>query len=377
LRFVHPALVVLALSAHLIAQAESVPVGRYVELPVGRAIGHAYPSSAGGVRRTGRSRFAAPAAAPARQWVVIKGERAFVPPAVRADGTLLVGTRQGVLAFDPTGALLWAHAFGSVRFTPALSGAGEAVVIAAGTLRVLSHEGKARDLALPGRVGGMPLLLESGVVVAAGVDGQAHVLGLDGAYQARVPLSDRAPRFSAFLGHELLAIAGEGALLSLLSPHGGSERTVRLPAPLTTAPIVTPERTLLGLTSAGSVIEVDAAGSVASWAEFGTGVLAQGPALGRDGGLRVGLRHGELLCMGPGGSERWRRGIDGQPSAITLDRDDTAVVISSRGTLYAIDAAGELRWRVSTELLQGGRPVLGADGLVYLVGRGGRLEAWR
>jgi outer membrane protein assembly factor BamB len=215
------------------------------------------------------------------------------------------------------------------------------------------------------------------VVVAPGRDGQAHVIGLDGGYMAGVPLADRGPRFSASLGYDLLAIAGDSALLTLLSPHGGSERTLRLPAALMTAPIVTKERTLLALTVGGAVIEVDAAGAITSWAELGAGVLAQGPALGRDGGLRVGLRHGEVACLGPGGAERWRRGIDGQPSAIALDRDDTALVVSSRGTLYAIDAAGELRWRVGTDVMQGGRPVLGGDGLLYLTGRGGRLEAWR
>ena len=360
-----------------LARAESVPIGRYVELPIGRAVGHAYAASGGDGRRTGQSRFVAPLQAPVRQWSVTRFERVFVPPAVRADGTLLVAGREGVLAFDPSGKLLWGAPVGSVRFTPALSASGEAVVNAGGKLFVLALDGKARELPLADRARGMPLLLDSDVLVAPGRDGQAHVLGLDGGYLASVPLADRAPRFSADLGHGLIAIAGESELLTLLSPQGGSERTVRLPGPLMSPPIVTRQRTLLGLTERGSVIEIDAAGSVTSWADFGAGVLALGPARGRDGGLRVGLRHGEIACLGPGGGERWRRGIDGPPSAIALDRDDTALVLSSRGTLYAIDAAGELRWRVSTEVQSGGRPVLGGDGLVYLVGRGGRLEAWR
>jgi len=357
--------------------AESVPIGRYAELVALRAAGHPYATTGGDPQRTGRSSAHAPARAPLRKWGVTLSQRALTPPAVRADGTLIIGHSQGVVALDAAGTSLWNAALGAVRFTPALMASGEAVVIAAGRLQVLATDGHARELALPTRVRGLPLVLESGAVVVGGVDGQAHVVALDGGYVANVQLADDSTRFSAWIGDDLLVMAGQSAALTLLSPQGGREHTVRLQAPLASHPLATAYGTFVAITATGSVIEITRTGAVSSWAEVGAGMAVVPPAMGRDRGLRVGLRHGDIVCFDPGGKERWRRGIDGQPGAMLLDADDKLLVVSSRGTLYAIDRAGDLRYRQRTELIGAGRPVLGGDGLLYLVGRGGRVEAWR
>jgi outer membrane protein assembly factor BamB len=83
------------------------------------------------------------------------------------------------------------------------------------------------------------------------------------------------------------------------------------------------------------------------------------------------------LSLGPDGSERWRRGLDGRPGPILLDQNDTALFATSRGTLYAIDAAGELRWLLPADALRAGRPVLSSEGTVFIVFRGGLVAAYR
>jgi outer membrane protein assembly factor BamB len=110
---------------------------------------------------------------------------------------------------------------------------------------------------------------------------------------------------------------------------------------------------------------------------IGQGSPTDGLALGWDGALRVGLRYGEIACFGADGRERWRRGLDSAPGPLTIDADNTALFVSTRGTLYAIDRDGELRWRQGLGVHGAGRPVLAANGTIYVVSRGGELQAWR
>jgi len=77
------------------------------------------------------------------------------------------------------------------------------------------------------------------------------------------------------------------------------------------------------------------------------------------------------------GRVMWRLGVDGPPGSMLIDADDTLLFVGQHGGLYAIARDGELRYRAPTGLRGAGRPVLGADGSVYLVGRGGEIAAWR
>jgi outer membrane protein assembly factor BamB len=135
--------------------------------------------------------------------------------------------------------------------------------------------------------------------------------------------------------------------------------------------------TLWALSNRGTLWAIDPGAEPRVVAALGSSGVSVPPSLGRDGGLRIALRHGEIVCVDRTGAERWRRGIDGPASPMLLAADDTALLVSAAGTLYAIDREGTLRWRVATEIRGGGRPVLAWDGTIYLVGRGGRIEAWR
>jgi len=351
-----------------------VPIGRYVELRAGAAAGHPWAASGGDAGRTGRSHARAPLRVPSLQWRLALATTRLVPPAVRADGMLIVAASDGVRAIDARGEQRWFAALGSVRYTPALGPDGESVAIARGRVFVLDARGQARELELPAPAVTAPLLLGSGAIVVAGVDQRAHVLGLDGAYVGGAAVG--SARWTLASGDGWIVVAGNGRELILVSPYGDASRRVSLGSGLAVSPLAL-GGAIWTIAQSGTVSIVEPDGRATSLVELGPHAVGVAPALGRDGGLRVGLRHGELACYDAAGKERWRRGIDGSPSAPLLDADDTAVVISSRGTLYAIARDGTLLWRQRTELSAAGRPVLSADGTLYLVGRGGRLEAWR
>jgi outer membrane protein assembly factor BamB len=383
-RFV-PALPALALScgvalAVAVAWAEPVSIGRYVEIPIGVSQRSPYAMSGGDARRTGRSRARASAEQPARVWSVVLPKRELVPPAVLEDGTLIVGSAGGVHALNPaTGEQRWFAPVGPVRYTPSLTPNDELVVIAGGRLVLLSAAGESREVELPSRLTGAPLVLDSGTIVVLGRDAQAHVVGGDGAYVTSIPLSLPMPdlQWTASVGGDRVVISGPGQELTLLSLQAGDERPVHLAARAAASPLVADDETIWVIGERGTLWALSADGRARTSAELGQGGGRTPAALGWDGALRVGTPYGEVVSIAANGEERWRRGIDAAPGAILLDADDTALLVSARGTLYAIDRAGELRWRATLGVRNAGRPVLAQNGMLIVVARSGMIQAWK
>ena len=69
-------------------------------------------------------------------------------------------------------------------------------------------------------------------------------------------------------------------------------------------------------------------------------------AVGRDGAVRVPTRGDAMVCVGPGGTVRWRlEGHGGFLGGVTLDDEDVALAVTERGALLAVAADGTLRQR--------------------------------
>jgi outer membrane protein assembly factor BamB len=357
-----------------------VPIGRYVEIRVGVSHDNPYATSGGDARRSGRSRVRVSKLAPKRRFGIALPQHKLLPPTVLADGTLIVGTAAGVYALDPSsGAPRWFAPIGELRFSPSVAPSGELVAVADGKLVVLGKGGATRELALPFALVGELLMLDSGTVVVAARDGQAHALLLEGTELASIPttLQESGVRWTARVDGDLLLAAGPSTELWLLSLHGGNARSVRLPERVFASPVVGDDGTIWVLGQRGDLFGIDADGEVHVSIALGQGGPSESLAIGWDGALRVGLRYGEVACFAADGKERWRRGVDGAPGPMLIDADDTLLFVSARGTLYAIDRDGELRWRQGLDVRGAGRPVLAADGTIYVVAHGGQLEAWR
>jgi outer membrane protein assembly factor BamB len=362
------------------ARAEPVPIGRYTEIRVGVSHENPYATSAADARRSGRSRARASKATPNMLWSVLLPHRRLVPPTVLADGTLIVGSAGGVYAVDPaSGEARWFAPIGEVSFSPSVTPAGELVAIAAGRFVVISKDGSTRTLELRAFQTAASLVLDSGTMLGAGREGELVALTPDGGLLASVRLSlpGAVVRFDAWAGADLVVAAGRTSELLFLSLQSGATRALRLSEPVAGSPLVADDEMIWVLGQRGTLFGVTAAGEVRISFAIGQGSPTDGLALGWDGGLRVGLRYGEIACFGPSGRERWRRGLDSAPGPLLVDADNTVLFVSTRGTLYAIDRDGELRWRQGLGVHGAGRPVLAANGTIYVVSRGGELQAWR
>ncbi|MFI5308539.1 MAG: PQQ-binding-like beta-propeller repeat protein [Polyangiales bacterium] len=362
------------------ARAEPVPIGRYVEIHVGVSHGHPYATSGGDARRTGRSRAHAPARAPKPVWQVTLPHTRLLPPAVLADGTLIVGSAGGVYALDPrSGEQRWFAAIGVVRFTPSVTPDGDLIAFAGDKLWRLIQGGLARELTLPMRPNGSPLVLDSGTLIVPGPSGRVMALSSDGSLLTTLSTLPQQAwlRFTSLVSGDAFLVGGPAPDVSLLSLRGEAERVIHLSQGLQTSPLVSDDETTFLLGERGTLFVVAPDGSVRVSLELGQGGGTDGPALGWDGALRVGLRYGEVACFAESGREIWRRGVEGPPGPMLIDADDTLLFVGPRGVLYAIDRDGDLRYREQLDLRGAGRPVLGADGTIYVVSRAGQVQAWR
>jgi len=317
----------------------------------------AYAASGADPRRTGRSSALAPKDKPKLLWTVRLSARGLVPPAVLRSGLLLVGSRSGLHALDPaSGAERWFADIGPVRYTPVVLPSDE--VIAVGGTRVYRIDGTGRTRAL------------------APAPEQLVALSFDGEVLSATALGIEHPRLLASIAPGLAVAAGRDSLMSRAPTDGFGARVIDLGDAVASLLIGDDEETI-AITESDQLIVLEANGSERRVAPGEPRAVTSGPALGRDGGLRLGLESGEILSLAPDGTDRWRRGLDGRPGPILVDRNDTALFATSRGTLYAIDAGGELRWLLSADALRAGRPVLASDGTLIIVFRGGLIAAYR
>jgi hypothetical protein len=222
-----------------------------------------------------------------------------------------------------------------------------------------------------------PVLLDDQRAIFVGADGMLYAMMLKGEIASAAATGIDRPRSLALIAPGLALVAGEDRRIARVATDGHASRLVDIEWPIATTAVIGDDGSSFLLTEGGHLVVLDAGGARRASALIEPPFIVASPALGHDGDLRVGLEAGEIVCLTPEGKERWRRGLDGRPSAISIDRDDTALLVTSRGTLYAIENNGELRWLLPTGAMRAGRPVLGADGTIYLVWRGGHVAAWR
>lgn len=358
------------------SHAERVPIDRYVELRV-EPWRHAYAVPAGDRARTGRSDAVAPAKVPSLRWSVRLPFRGLHPPLVLEDATLVVAGAGGVVALHADGSERWRRTTPAIAFAPTLTRAGALLLVSeAHELFAFGLDGEPRELApTTPAVAGEPLVFDDGTTFVGTRDGRLLALDRSGAILRELPTTHRGAMRLAALGDGLVAAAGEDVVLSLASVHGGLEKAFTLSEPLAAGPVVSEGGTLWVIGQQGTLWSIAPGGSPRALAWLGVRGRRPAPAVGHDGELRVGAD--DLRCLAPSGSERWRRGLDASAGPIVLDAEDTALLVTVRGTLHAFARDGTLRWRVGVGEGADVRPVLAGDGTIYVALPSGRLSAWK
>jgi outer membrane protein assembly factor BamB len=380
----HRALAALALGCVLLAAwpagAHPVPIGRYAEIPYGIRPDHPYPTDRGGARRTGRIGGTAPRTRPTRQWARNLRHRRPRGPTVAADGTLYVGTMGGLTALDPDGSERWSVRLGAVHAAPSLAPSDEVVVVTRGGLvAAVTPEGvvsRSVDLGAPAR--GSPLVLDDGSVLVGTIDRRVHRLDANLRRVFSAQLADGTANTLSRTRRGALAVPA-GRILTLLSPEGSLLRQVGLGGRATAPAAVADDGTLWVPTVEGILHAIEPNGRIRSRTELGSRHYdGAAPAIGHDGGVRVPTMSEGVVCVGPGGTERWRLPNEaGYNAPASIDEENTTLVVDRGGRLVAIAADGTERWRVVLGTYSFQAPVLAADGTLYVTTERGALQAWR
>ncbi len=329
-------------------------------------------------RRTGRSPIRVTAEEPSLRWKVEIGSGELSAPAVAEDGMLYLGSAGGVTAVEPGGRLRWARRVGAVKRQPALTPQGNLLVATDdGRLLELSPRGEVREVYRGLAAEGFPLVFDSGQVVVAARDGEVWSLDLQGRRLGAVAARHRGAVAISRLSSGLLVSAGSDPWLGVFSADGAEQRTVKLDDGILAGPVVGDDDTIWVVRADGALLGLSAGGRVRALARLQGRAMKSVPALGRDGALRLGTGADELVCIGPDGSWRWRLQVDGRLGPVTLDADDRALVVSSRGVLYGVEPDGRRRFRVRVNARGEPRPVPGEGGVIYVASDNGTLSAWK
>ena len=379
-RIVTLAAVTGALALAGTAAAHPVSIGRYAEIPYGIRADHPAPTERGDPRRTGRLRHRAPAEMPTRLWSVNLRHRRPRGPTLSAEGGIYLGTMGGLMSMAPDGSERWTLAIGAVHAAPSLAPSGDIVVVTrAGSVVLATPEGvlrQVRDLGAPAR--GSPLVLDDGSILVGTIDRRVHRLDANLRPVFEATLSDGSSGTVSRTRRGEMAIAA-GRLLTILTPEGGLLHQVNLGGRATAPGAVGDDGTIWVPTVEGMLHAIESDGRVRSRTDLGSRHYdGAAPAIGHDGAVRVPTMTEGVICVGPGGTERWRQpNSAGYNAPATIDPDDTTLVVDRQGRLIALAADGTERWRVVLGSFSFSEPVVGADGTVYVTTERGALLAYR
>ncbi|MGE0788769.1 MAG: PQQ-binding-like beta-propeller repeat protein [Sandaracinaceae bacterium] len=363
------------------ALAHPVIVGRYREIPFGIDPAHPHPISRGDRRRTGRMRGAVPAERPSLVWQVDLRSRTPRGPILSADGTLFIGTRDGLSAVTATGEVRWHLRLGHVYAAPTLMPGGDVVAVTAeGRVSVLSQDGVVlRGADVHAGTRGSPLVLDDGSIIVPTIDRRIHRLDANLREVSSSMVPDGSNRNDVSLvGRDTLAVAS-GRSLVLLGPRGRVLHQVTLTGSATSAPLVADDGTLFVTTVEGVLHAIDPRGRVTSRTELGSRHYdAACPVIGRDGGVRIPTLAAGLVCVGPSGTVRWSAAnANGYQAAASIDVHDVTLLVDRGGEVRAIGPDGTERWSIGLETFTYEAPVVAPDGTLYVTTERGGVRAYR
>jgi len=360
-----------------LAAAERVSIGPFVALGTESSRRGNYAEPGGGPARRGRVRGLAPTSAPKPQWTLQLRQRNLAAPVLAADGTLYVAGDRGVSAIDSAGKLLWFARAGKVGQSPTLEPGGGLLVVAGTRLLRVTGRDRWSELESGLVAAGPPLRLSGGAIAIASPAGRVHVLDPAGVHLARTPLPPSRRYRMAQLEGGSFVVSGPPRRMSVVSVRGGLRGRFEQPHDVVAGPVIGASSTVWTVGDNGVLLGQSPRGRQRARVPLGPGRIQAPPAVGRDGLLRVGAEPPVLLGLGPGGRRRFGLTLDGRPGPITLDERDAALLVTDRGYLYVVEPDGSLRFRHGVHARGAPRPVLGADGRVFIADRAGRVTAWR
>ena len=261
-------------------------------------------------------------------------------------------------------------------------GAGDTVVVGgvAGSLDYISTEGVVQSHVLSGDIAGTPAIGPNGNIYVGTYSGEFYGFSSDLAVQlwsfdAGSEISGSA---AISLDGNVFFGTKEGVFFALDSETGAELWQFNAGSNIgSSAAIGLLGNVYFGVES-GYLYGLDReTGQVIFQHYAGGGVTS--PALDWKGNLYFGTFANEVVSLTPAGDERWRVSTDGVVSGSPVVAEDGSVVFTSfePGTLYVVDAEGTVAGQGFLGASTYGSPALGSDNKIYVSTLDGRLQTWQ
>ncbi|MEM6958179.1 MAG: PQQ-binding-like beta-propeller repeat protein [Myxococcota bacterium] len=365
-----------AAAAASVAEARPVRVGRYATIPFGVSNRHPWPTEGGGRHRAFRSSRRVPFRAPTSRTLVSVGGATRTDMTVLQSGHVLLVQRARLLAYRADGEADWNAEIRGGGSQPSVLPDGSLMLVTRGGVLRRVRSGTSAELSARTTAFGCPLVLDDGSCVLMGSDGRLLRFDGNGLLLFSQRFATARPIPSVATDGRLL-VAAAGNRVYWFDFDGTPRAQVELPAPVVLGPSLAPD---------GSVWIVDGSlgvhalrpGQTVSRGSLAQGERPAGLAVARDGSLRVSLGRGGLLGLDGEGQPLFSFTDAGPISGrLIVGADGTTLCTNVGGELLAVDASGELRWRIGLGSRVMTAPILGDAGRIYAYTTRGELQVWR
>jgi hypothetical protein len=366
------------------ARARPVTIGSWIRIPHGLDPAHPEPMEAG-ASRAGRTALPIPESAPRLAW-----ERDMIspspsararPPIVAADGTIAIGTPQGLVVVDLGGAPRLATSVAPIEASPVLlPGGGWGVIGRGGRVVVIAPDGTpSARLELSSAVSVPPLVLDDGSLLIAGNDRTLRLVDAALHERWRIDLPTGGARAPMRDGDRVIVAAAEEVhVVAIRGPLEGTiERSVPLGARAISAPARADDGTAWIATHDGHLVAVAGARRVRARTAIASVFREAAPAIAGDGSVRIAAGARGLVCVGPTGQERWTAATAASLDfPVRVDSGGRTLAIDRGSTMRAFASDGRVMWELPVSQHTPSAPVIGRDGSIVAVGQHGRVMVW-
>jgi outer membrane protein assembly factor BamB/pimeloyl-ACP methyl ester carboxylesterase len=351
------------------------------------------------LKHTGLSTVDTSANPGTQKWKFATGSGIYYSsPAIGADGTIYVGSRDGNLyAVNPDGTQKWKLANGSY-VAPAI-GADGTIYAGSSNLYAVNPDGTQKWKFAIGTtysaVSSSPAIGADSIIYVGFNDGNLYAINPDGTQKWKFATGgNSSPAIDAdgtiYVGsgdpnYSLYAVNRDGTQKwkfatgrYLSSPAIGADGTIYVGS---NAPAGTVNSYLYAVNPDGTQ----------KWAFVTAAIVSSTPAIAADGTIYVGSFGDDitgisyLYAVNPGGTQKWRFATGGVVySSPAIGSDGTiyvgtgafgGFVGSGDDNLYAVNPDGTQKWAFLTGGFVGSSPAIGSDGTIYVGSNDGNLYA--
>jgi len=347
----------------------------------------AWPMQGHDPQHTGRSERVGSSVASVQWSLPLHNKGRTSSPTIAADGTLYIGANDELHAVDRTGHEKWMFAAHGLASAAAL---GDDKTVYLGRidgsaadpqgLYALDADGKLRwELHGVDQGGvftalGAPIF-SGGLVYAGFFDRASELCAIDRGGQRRWCTPKMGNSFSSIeespavdsRGNSYLSWIDEASNVALhaIDSNGLEKWTFPIPTHYPSRPAIGADDSIYFSVGSNNLIALSSDGSL-KWQlnnddAFGIG---SSPAIGPDGTIFF-VSAANLNAVNPAGTLKWKYAIGAIGADPVVDAAGTVFLGASNGTFYAVDASGQLRWKLAVDGPIESAAAIGWDGTIY------------